>query len=115
MTTPRSAFKALPLATLLLGLAGCGQFHAQNSLEGVSQARQDECRSRTEESFVMHNRGDIYRADTAVTGTSASPFSGASPSTASSDALGTRYAYQRALNDCYNASPDPVPGASSKP
>ena len=115
MTPPRTALKALPMAALLLGLAGCGQFHAQNSLEGVSPARQEACRSRTEESFVAHNRGDIYRADTAVTGASASPFSGISPSAANSDSLGTRYAYPRALNDCYNASPDPVPGASSKP
>ena len=115
MTLPRPALKATALAALLLGLAGCAQFHAQNSLEGVSPARQAECHSRTEQSFVAQNRADIYRADTATTSGNASPFSGSSPTGVNSDVLGTRYAYQRALNDCYNSSPDPVPGASSKP
>lgn len=123
MTLPHSARKAISLAAqgaamaavLGFGLAGCERFHAANSLEGVSRAQQADCKARTEQAYTSQNRGEIYRTDTYAAGGAATPFSGPSTTSASSDALGARYAYQRMLNDCYNSSPDPVPVSTPKP
>ena len=119
MNLPFLARKAIPLVTLAaalgFGLSGCDRFHATNSLEGVSPAQQAACRARMEQTYTSQNRAEIYRNDTYAAGGASTPFSGTATTNASSDALSSRYAYQRMLNDCYNSSPDPVPGTTPKP
>ncbi len=110
MISPRLASSAALFVTLL-AVSGCDRFHQAN-LEGVSPAQQSACRSRTEQLYTSQNRGEVYRSDSFAASSSATPFSGVNNGNAASDQLGARYAYQRMLNDCYNASPDPVPGSA---
>ena len=111
MTPPRLAPRAA-LLFALVSLAGCDRFHQSSSLEGVSPAQQAACRTRTEQVYISQNRGELYRNDTYATGSSATPYAGTGIASNTNDQLGARYAYQRMLNDCYNSSPDPVPGAT---
>ena len=115
MISPRLASYRLAtsaaLLTALVALSGCDRFH-QTNLEGVSPAQQAACRTRTEELYTTQNRGELYRSDSYAASNSATPFSGVNNGNAASDQLGARFAYQRMLNDCYNTSPDPVPGSA---
>jgi hypothetical protein len=110
---------AAPLAVLAaLALAGCSIPVGRPS--GLTAAQAQACRQRTDEVYLLQNRGELYRTDSFVSGSRDSPFSGATGVTTSGgigannfgDGLSGQYAREKALSDCYNSSAGP---AATKP
>jgi hypothetical protein len=97
-------------AFAVLAISGCGQAGGSTP-SGVTPAQAQACRQRTDEVFLLQNRGEVYRADSFVSGTRDTPLSGGTGpsfvgglgSTTFSDGLGGQYARARALNDCYRS------------
>ncbi len=100
---------------LTLGLALCG-CSVPVGLPGLSRAQAQACRQRTDEVFLLQNRGELYRTDSYVSGARDTPFSGGGGGATSggigannySDGLSGQYARQQALTDCYNRSAAPA-------
>ncbi len=94
----------------LLALSGCiAEPHfASASREGVSPTQQAACRAQAETSYRTQNRGEIYRTDTQAASNAGSPFSAAGLHGGGTQGLGSEYAYQQYLADCYNEGAAPT-------
>jgi hypothetical protein len=104
MNSPKPIMAILvPVAVTLLALAGCAR-ESPSPRAALTPAQMAACRTHVEEVYRQQNRAEIYRNDTYVSSTRDAPYSTSGVPGDTSAGLSSQYAYQRQLNDCYNAT-----------